>query len=388
MTDIATSTPDPARPCCGLASRPDAADLDAALRGGAGVREVARRFQVGRTAVSDHRGHLGLRADGGGGQPAGHQSGQGTGQGADSGGGADTPADTSAEGVEQGAATPQGDAGAVAGPAEGDGGGVREGVSADTHDTSQPLVNTGKGLARARVVRTSPPRVSNEAADTRAVRQRIETVAGLVADGMWRGWATVEMLAGRWGCSRGEVEQLHRLAARQVAQARGGIAAQRESSVGFITRVRDEEDAAATKLNADADALLVKMAAEKDWTEQQLLSRLAHAERAHAGVRRKVSIEAAKHLDSLLFKQDPEVVLRLEFSHEPQFMKGFGLVSRILDRLAPGASAMLGECIAAYEDHGEAGLEQAIADRLALQAVAEDVPEGVAAPGEQGGSGG
>lgn len=56
-----------AGPCCAIGARPDAAEIDAALRAGGplnSVRKVGERYGLGRTAVSDHRGCLGLRTVG------------------------------------------------------------------------------------------------------------------------------------------------------------------------------------------------------------------------------------------------------------------------------------------------------------------------------------
>lgn len=182
--------------CCAIATRPDAEAIAEALRSGAGVRPLAVRFGLTKSALGRHRGHLGLDAT----EPG-------------------TPIGTVAE---------------VPGTPE--------------PETSKPTVPTPSDDARARSL-VDPDEVLDITADS--YQERVLTIADIMNRGQYLGHATAKKLAADWGVSRGAVQNYARAAAVVCAADRGQLDQVREVSVGTWTRLRlqAEEDGDAKAAN-------------------------------------------------------------------------------------------------------------------------------------------
>ncbi len=369
--------------CCLVGAHADADAIDAALRAGGpdgSVRAIAKRFGVGKTAVSDHRAHIGLR----------------------------TAADTATQAAQPPDATRQAgqhatDASVAAAPGSDGSGQDATGSDggADTQVEAQDGVSTTAcELPRARAFAADgddagsvtqgepagpPPPPPPPAAAVSALsagdgdvfHERVQIVANIIAMGMWRDWSTVTTLAGQWRCSHDEVHRMHYAAARLLKRARGGLMEQLEASVARAHRLQIANEEQAAEYDKEALDIQKKVKKETDWTKSQLLSRAATSARKAALDYRNAALVAQKHRDDLTLKREAEVRVRVDFSGDPRFQEGFEVVARILDALFPGGSALLDEGVATYEAGGEGALlgwlENTRRNLAALPATGEDV---------------
>lgn len=168
--------------CCALGRRADIGAINAALRAGMGVREVAKTFGVGKSVVGEHRAEC-LRLDGATSKPR---------------------AVTAETRVEKG---------------------PREEV-ADSADTVRGQSGQVSGALRARLP-TDPN-------DAKTFTEQSLVCADMIAAGRWEGRTTVRWLSALWGLS-GEAVRARHQAGTVVAQAdRGHIESERQVAIGAL----------------------------------------------------------------------------------------------------------------------------------------------------------
>lgn len=213
--------------CCAVGARADAAEVDAALRAGDGLRALAKRFDgASKSALGRHRSTcLGLAA-------------------------VEVSQERPSVSQDQpGAASADPDAPAVveAKPAESfvgvAGRGVPEGADEDGGEIAASLART-----RARATRPSAVPASSKVAPVTPTREatpatddaRVMAIADLMADGEYHGRKTARELAARWGCRRGIVQDAARAAALICNADHGEIEQHRQESLGRWLKLYEE----------------------------------------------------------------------------------------------------------------------------------------------------
>lgn len=332
------------RPCCAVARRPDAAEIDAALRAGGplgSVRRVAARFGLSRTAVSEHRACLGLRD-------------ASTGQGS-------TVEESTPDSSPRSTAHPA----AHATDTTPDSARTPPDSGADRADTSAPTsppvptpyVTRARATQSARQLPTAPapPSVEDQ---QRVTAERIRVIANLIAIASWKNRTHIQGFAQRWGCSEEDVRRLHARASLTVKADRGTLAGQRELSVARVEKIRDDELAAAAKYEQAAEDAYRQAAEAPPGRMSTAPARLA---KTLAGMARTTALAAEKYLASITFQRpkDPHQVLNVNFSTHPDFVKAAEIQRLILDTIAPpGLAARLDEAFGVWEQGGDAALEE------------------------------
>lgn len=260
-------------PCtCFVAQHPRAPDIDAALRAGDNPREVAARFNVGKSKVYEHRQHLGITE-----RPA-----------------------RKAPGAPRAAASPEPPAATPVPPAE----------ASPAKPSPKPVDNArGQVSTVDRKVSTeSPPPSTDEPGPARVRPQVVEitarsydaavsTAIGVISDGRWRP-AQVHDVAERHGISVDRARKAFQEAARHLRLNLGDYTERLAVSVSYTIQHRDECRARAESTRALADEWRAQereaLDAAKDATDIETAAvRLNEAARFGA-VAAKYGLEAEK----------------------------------------------------------------------------------------------
>lgn len=194
---------------------------------------------------------------------------------------------------------------------------------------------------------------AEEDGDVRLLAARVETIANGIAMGDWKDRLTVVQLATRWGVSEEEVQRIHRLAAAKCRANRGPISAQTEGSVGVIRGLRDASLAEAKGHDAAAKLALK----EKDYAAAKVAGRLASMARTSA-------LQAQQQLDKITIERRGQkpVQVNVSVTTDASFAAAWGVVRQVLDARYPGASEVVETALAAWEDQGEAGVVEYLAE--------------------------
>lgn len=348
------------RPCCAVGARPDAPEIDAALRAGGSVRHVAARFGLGRTAVSDHRGCLGLR------------------------GVFPTPPPPDATGARSGDHV-------APSPLEGGRGQPPDEVSADTEpaaartpaDTGTDSADSDRGTpskalpqparAHATAPKNGASKGTNGAADRRVDEERITTIANMIALGAWKDHPTIVALTARWGVSADVVRRYHRMAAGVVRRNRGPQMAQLELSVAVTRKIRDDELAYAERQDAEADRC---MAEARTADKAYILYQAAKAAKRLASIARGTALSAQAHLDKLTLAKPIQVLVH-NVEKTPEEAGAWALVREILERLHPAALRDLEEGLDVLIDGHEPAMRAWLAERATERTLVLEEHNGV-----------
>lgn len=165
--------------CCSLGRRCDIGGINAALRSGMSVREVAKTFGVGKTVVSDHRAEC-----------------------------------LKLEAVKKAAPSVS-----AAEP-------PKEAEAADSPDSVRGQSGQPTVAPRARL--------PTEAKDAKTFVEQSLVCADMVASGKWEGRASVRWLSALWGISIEAVRERHRAGVVAAEADRGHIEAERQVAIGAL----------------------------------------------------------------------------------------------------------------------------------------------------------
>lgn len=167
--------------CCALGRRADIGAINAALRSGMKVREVAKLYGVGKTVVGEHRATC-LKLD------------------------TKPPATTLEDQQESSESQPK----------EANGGVVRG-------QSGQP-----SGAPRARL--------ENDPKDAKTFVEQSLVCADMIAEGRWLGRPSVRFLSALWGLSADAVRDRHQAGVVAAAADRGRIEAERQVAIGALQK--------------------------------------------------------------------------------------------------------------------------------------------------------
>ena len=425
--DIEPETPPGKPPCCVVAERPDADEIDADLRAGVTHRKVhaaakARypELDVNETTIYRHKGHL--ARDENVGVPARPLAATPVPLAATPAPLSATPAPLSATSAPLAATS----APLNATPAP------LSATSAPLAATSAPLAATpaplaatpaplnatpavplpapkpakngvissasrltapenAPGASGASGERTPPPEPRSEEPASRAPARAITTtvptpevttkvldqIAKLLVAGSWNGLSTVEALSDKYGLPVAEVQRLHALAAAKVKAARGPLAAQLEAAIAATHWIFKDETENAARYREEAD----KLFASKEYAGARAASKIATA--SH-----RLALEARRHLDDLTVKKPPAVAIHVAVMANPDFAAAFDVIAMAIDEFfGPGAAARVEEALGVWEEvyavtKSDAKAREAVAlwlaeQRDAITVAGEEVePEG------------
>lgn len=202
--------------------------------------------------------------------------------------------------------------------------------------------------------------VDDTGADVRLLAARVENIANGIAMGNWKDRISVVQLAAQWGVSEEEVQRIHRLAAAKCRANRGPISAQTEGSVGIVRGLRDAAIAEAKGHDAAAKAALKGDPAKgikPDYAAAKVAGRLASLARTSA-------MQAQQHLDKITIERRGQKPVRVNVSvtTDASFAAAWGVVRQVLDARYPGASEVVETALATWEDQGEAGVVEYLAE--------------------------
>lgn len=193
--------------------------------------------------------------------------------------------------------------------------------------------------------------------------KRIDTIADMVRMALWRNRGTTLAVASKWGITENEVNKLHRVACRRLANARGGATAQREHSVAVCLVIRDEMLDHAKRLDADA----IGYRDAEEWKAAQVSANMA----ANA---RSTALQAQRQIDAWTQKEAVHVTV----TQVAPDAEVWGLVRTMLEAWVPGLAARVDEGLGVYEDRGQRGFDEFVSevagDRGAIVVRGESVP--------------
>lgn len=234
-----------------------------------------------------------------------------------------------------------------------------------TSEPAKPTVAATAKAPRARAlqqpVHASPSTVTpgavalHEDPSAKVTAERIEAIANLIHFNSWRDRATVVGLSERWKIPHADVERLHRIAAAKVRSSRGSNVAQVEASIASTRKMRDDEQA-----NAEFyDKATLEAFKAKDVSAAKLARKLATFSR-------QMWLAAQTHLDKITIIKPPSISVNVNVQASPDFEKAWDVVRRILDAKFPGASDCVDTGLSTWEDRGDEGLTEYLADDGAI----------------------
>jgi len=332
--------------CCSVGARQDAGEIDAALRAGgpdSSVRRVAERFGLGRTAVSDHRGCLGLRgvfpvATAGQGS-ATHETPRPAST-PPSAPPADVSADIDRESDTE-ARTPRAD------------------IVTDRADSNLAVRSTP--LPQPARARQDPSTTVTRGANGQH-NDLVTLIANMIAFARWRDHESVKALASRFGQPDDVIRRCHLIAAGVVRRNRGTKLAQLEGSIAVTKKMRDDEVAYAERQDAESEkCLLAARTAPKPFLEYNA----AKAAKRLASMSRATALSAQAHMDKLLHGKPIQIVVSA-VQADPGFEEAWGMVRDILEALHPLAMVDLDEGVGVGLEGGKPALRAWVAERRAL----------------------
>ena len=336
-----------ARFCCPVGAHPMADAIARELRAGGkanSLRKVADRYKLSKSTVGSHRSTcLGITTSDTTGQPPDTRTTT-----------PDTDDDTDDVSSQES--------------------GQVEGQPSDVGQSVAIVAKSAVGVAEPRTRAAQVPR--QDSALTKAAQialeqaqrvaaERVGTIADLVNTCQWKDRETVVGLALVWKIPEDVVQRYHALAAAKLAASRGSRRAVMETSVAHTRRVRDR-DAELSEEHAVEAERLAKL--------PKVNRKLVRMHTQMAAQLRTNALAAQKHLDALLGLIKPgggpgTMTINVAITTQPDFMAAWAVVSRVLDALYPrtegnpGAAARTFEGLAVWEDQGDDGLTEWLAEQ-------------------------